>query len=131
MNLGYKQIWQTNAYKEAKRKNTEARAMTEPDPQRAPLGEPYPQPHESIILPEGAILPAGRRYHFLQEPSEDVTIRNIAIQYAAVALSRRHHAGDKIRIEPQEVQLAKTIGITAEIDDAGGIDITLHDGMGS
>ena len=91
--------------------------MSEPDPQRAPLGESWPQP--------------GRRYHFLQDSPEEATIKTIAIQYAAVALTRRHHSGDKIRIEPQEVQLAKAIGITAEIDDAGGIDITLIDGMGS
>ena len=89
----------------------------EPNPQHAPLGEPFPQP--------------GRRYHFLRDSPEDATIKTIAIQYAAVALGSRLTTADEIYITPQEVQLAKAVGVMADIDEHGGISIKFYRGMGS
>lgn len=64
------------------------------------------------------------------EGREDVILKLMEFQYAAIVLMRR--AGiEKAKITMQEVMLAKHIGIHADIDDDGGLTIHLLDSMGS
>lgn len=64
------------------------------------------------------------------EVREDVILKLMEFQYAAIVLMRR--AGiETVKITMQEVMLAKHIGIHAEVEDDGGIYLKLNDGMGS